>query len=155
LYNNFSDFKACVVERFNRTLLNRISKYFTHTKEWEYISVLPKLLKSYNSTTHRMIGMSPKSVNKFNEMDVWLYANKDLYTIKKKKVSLKLYDKVRLCKKRGVFEKGYAPSYTTEIFEISEILDTIPTTFRIRDMKNEVLKGIFYEQELVRIKSLE
>jgi hypothetical protein len=32
LYHNFSEFKACVVERFNRTILNRISKYLTLTR---------------------------------------------------------------------------------------------------------------------------
>jgi hypothetical protein len=151
LYHNFSEFKACVVERFNRTILNRISKYFTHTGKKEYISVLPQLIHSYNTSKHRTIGCTPKDVNRYNEMDIWLYANRDLYTKQCKKPKLKQYDHVRFCKKREIFEKGYRPSYTDEIFEISEVIDSIPPTFKLSELSGTQLNGIFYEQELVHV----
>ena len=152
LYHNYSDFKACVVERFNRTILNRISKYFTLTGKKEYVSVLPKILQSYNSTIHRSTGTKPRAVTKYNEMDIWMYMNRDMWNVKSKRCKLKLNDRVRLCKKRGIFEKGYSPTHTTEIFEINEEIKSIPPTFKVRDLHGEVLRGIFYEKELVKVK---
>jgi len=151
LYHNFSPFKACVVERFNRTILNRISKYFTFTGKKEYISILPSILQSYNSSVHRSIGRKPCDVNKYNEMDTWLYMNREMCEAKYSKPRLKLYDRVRICKKRGIFQKGYAPSYSSKVFEIHEIVKSFPPTFRIRDLHGNELRGIFYEKELVKV----
>ena len=151
LYHNFSDYKACMIERFNRTLLTRLAKYFTYSGSFEYLSVLPKLVESYNSSTHRSIGVSPNRVNKRNQLDVWLYAYKDLYTKQCPKTKLRLHDFVRLTIKKRAFEKGYSCTYTEEVFVITEVIDSIPVTFRIRDMTGEIIQGLFYEQELVKV----
>jgi hypothetical protein len=46
------DVKPALVERFNRTLKDRMYKYFTskNTKKW--IDILPKLIRNYNNTVH-------------------------------------------------------------------------------------------------------
>ena len=151
LYCNYSDFKACVVERFNRTLLTRLSKYFTASGRFEYINILPDIVDSYNNSVHRSINREPSKVTRHNETDVWLHLYRDLYTKKLKKARLALYDRVRLCKTKRTFEKGYATTFTDEIFEVCEILNTIPVTYKVRDIKQEVLSGIFYEQELLKV----
>jgi hypothetical protein len=151
LYHNFSDFKACVVERFNRSILMRIARYFTFSGGYRYIDVLPAIVESYNNSVHRSIGVKPCDVNSHNEMDVWLRSNSSLYTKTYQKSKFKLNDRVRFAKKRETFEKGYAPSYTEEIFEIAEILNTVPVTFRIRELNGEILSGIFYNQELIKV----
>jgi hypothetical protein len=151
-YHNYSDLKACVVERFNRTIMTRLSKYFTFKQSTKYLEVLPEIVESYNASVHRSIGISPKDVSIENEMEVWEKSNKDLYTKTFRKPKLKLHDKVRLCKNRGAFVKGFAPSYTSEIFEISEVMNnSVPVTFRVRDVNNETISGIFYEQELGKV----
>lgn len=86
-------------------------------------------------------------------MDIWLYANKDLINRTYKKTKLKVNDVVRLSKLKGIFQKGYNQTFTKELFCISEILKTHPATFKIRDMHNEILQGIFYEKELLKIPS--
>jgi hypothetical protein len=151
LYSNHSDLKACIVERWNRTLLTRISKYFTATGQFDYISVLDAIVRSYNRSFHRSIGTEPINVNRNNESDVWLHLYKDLFTRPCKKPKLKLYDQVRLCKRKQLFQKGYSTTYTNEVFQISEVLDTIPITFKVKDKNGETLGGIFYEQELIKI----
>ena len=77
--NHFStagDTKASIVERFNRTL---------------YINVLPDLVKGYNASFHRSIGMAPKKVTIQNEHKVWnrLYAHRFQSKKTQKKNSLK------------------------------------------------------------------
>jgi len=61
------DIKASVVERFNRMLKIKMSRYFTYKNLPRYIDVLPRLVASYNASYHRSIGMSPNDVNASNE----------------------------------------------------------------------------------------
>ena len=60
----------------------------------------------------------------------------------------KVGDKVRITKKKSIFEKGYTPRWTEEIFTVTELRYTDPPTYKITDMNGEELKGSFYEQEL-------
>ena len=58
------DTKAAIVERFIRTLKNKLWRYFTY-----YVDVLPELLHSYN---HTSIKRTPASANAENQEEVWL-----------------------------------------------------------------------------------
>ena len=78
-FTTWSDQKAAVVERFNRTLKNRIWQYFTASRTKYYFEILPALVNSYNHSLHRSIGMAPEEASeKKNEQIVWsrLYINK-------------------------------------------------------------------------------
>ena len=63
--------KASIVERFNRTLKTRMWHYFTKFQTWRYIDVLPDLVRTYNDTRHRNIGMAPSQVNAKYQENVW------------------------------------------------------------------------------------
>ena len=63
--------KASIVERFNRMLKMRMWRYFTKHQTWRYIDVLQDLVRSYNNTPHRSIGMTPLRVNAKNQEKVW------------------------------------------------------------------------------------
>ena len=51
-------------------------------------------------------------------------------------------------KKTGIFDKGYTPYWTEEIFTVSEVRYTDPITYKLKDLNGEEIKGSFYEQEL-------
>lgn len=146
-----SETKASVIERFNRTLKNKMYRYFTFKNTWKYIDVLPDLLKSYNSSYHRSIKMKPKDVNKKNESKVWhtLYGNSISRSIAR--FLFKVGDKVRISKVKKTFEKGYTPNWSREIFIISEQIPRQPPVYRLQDQQDEVLQGVFYEQELQKV----
>ena len=58
------------------------------------------------------------------------------------KPKFKIGDKVRISKyKRKIFDKGYTPNWTEEIFIVNEIKYTNPITYKIKDMNNEEIKG--------------
>jgi len=57
-------------------------------------------------------------------------------------------DKVRILKKKGLFEKGFPSNWTEEVFIVSKIQRTNPVTYKITDYNGEEIQGIFYEQEL-------
>ena len=53
-------------------------------------------------------------------------------------------DKVRISKyKRKVFDKGYTPNWTEEIFLVDKIQSTNPITYRLKDLNNEKYKAAF------------
>jgi len=43
-----SDLKCILIERFNRTLMTRIARYMTHTRQNKYIHVLKDIVGNYN-----------------------------------------------------------------------------------------------------------
>lgn len=149
-FTTHSEPKAQVCERFNRTLKTKMWKYFTFKNTLRYIDVLPSLLKSYNHTKHRSIGVQPVQVTKSNEDQVWqrLYGS-----IVKKAVRFKfqINDTVRISKVKQTFEKGYLPNWTEEIFTIAERVPRQPPVYRLKDYSGETLEGVFYEPELQKV----
>ena len=124
-------------------------KYFSANSTRKHIDSLDKLLDQYNSTIHSSIGMTPKEASKKrNEAKVWHNLYGDFRAVKHKAQKFKVGDQVRITKKKGIFEKGYTPRWTEEVFTISEIRYTDPITYKIVDCNNEEIKGTFYEPEL-------
>jgi len=57
-------------------------------------------------------------------------------------------DNVRITKKTSIFEKGYTPRWTEEVFTVSEVRYTDPITYKLKDFNGEEITGSFDEQEL-------
>ena len=57
-------------------------------------------------------------------------------------------DHVRISKYENVFEKGYTPNRSEEVFVIKKIKNTVPWTYTINDFNDEEIIGTFYEKEL-------
>lgn len=149
-FTSFNETKASVVERFNRTLKTKMWKYFTAKNTYNYVSVLQKLLSSYNNTYHSSIKISPIDVNKENESDVWftLYGNLSPPS----KCSYQVGDIVRISKHKLTFEKGYTSNWSEELFKITECVKRSPAVYRITDLLGESIEGSFYPQEIQKVK---
>ncbi|KAL9980981.1 hypothetical protein ACROYT_G009630 [Oculina patagonica] len=145
--------KAVVIERFNRTLKNKMYKQFTIQGNTQYLEMLPKIVKEYNNTKHSSIKMTPiEASNKKNEGTVYFNLYGDMKT-SKQKPKFKIGDKIRISKyKRIVFDKGYTPNWSEEMFVITKIQHTNPITYKLKDLNNEDIQGSFYEPELLKAK---
>ena len=64
------DLKASFVERFNRTLKERMFRYFCTHQTRRYLNVLDDLIESYNNAHHQSIEMALSQVNAKNEQTV-------------------------------------------------------------------------------------
>ena len=147
IYSTENEEKASVVERWNRTMKEKMFKYFSANNTRKYIDVLDEMVKNYNETVHSSIKMTPIEASKEkNENKTWL----NLYSIPKegKEPKYSVGNKVRITKKKTTFEKGYTPRWTEEVFTIDEVLRTDPPTYKIRDYNDERIQGSFYEPEL-------
>ncbi|GFX95812.1 putative uncharacterized transposon-derived protein F54H12.3 [Trichonephila clavipes] len=93
--------KASIVERFHRTLMSKMTKYFAEYNTQKYINVIEKLISSYNHTWHRSIKMEPFNVNIDNQGQVWQNLYGDISETKVKRPVFKINDKVRISKWKG------------------------------------------------------
>jgi len=59
-------------------------------------------------------------------------------------------NRVRIYRYKTHFEKGFTHKYTEEVFKISKILQTAPTTYELEDLKGEPILGKFYFNELIK-----
>ena len=150
IYSTFSENKSAVIERFNRTLKTDMWKRFTAENTRNWIEMLPELLSNYNTRKHSTIKMPPtKASLKENEVVVLDRLCKgDSGSLNLKKPKFKVGDTVRISRVKGLFEKGYLPNWSEQIYKISEVRLTSPVTYIIKDLKGDVIKGSFYEQEL-------
>ena len=100
--------------------------------------ILQKLVKSYNHSRHRSIGMRPVDVNKKNENVAWqnLYGNESSKPVRFK---FNIGDKVRTSKTRRTFKKGYVPNWTEEVFTVSKRVPRRPPVYKIANYDGEEL----------------
>jgi len=64
--------KCAVVERVNRTMRNKLSRYFTYKTTYKhYLDVLPKFVKGYNATVNSTTGMAPADESDSDVLTIW------------------------------------------------------------------------------------
>ena len=150
LYSTENEEKSSVCERWNRTIKTKMWKQFTIQGNTQYLDMLPKILNQYN-TRHSSIKMTPvEASKKKNEGLVYFNLYGDMET-SKQKPKFKIGDKVRISKyKRNVFDKGYTPNWTEQLFTIDKIQYTNPITYKLKDLRGEDIQGSFYEPKLLK-----
>ena len=141
LYSTENEEKSSVVERWIRTMKEKMWKYFSANSTNSFINVLPDLVREYNNTRHSSIKMAPvKASKKENKLRVWRNLYPDHLEIHDIKPKFFVGDKVRISKKKKTFQKGYTTRWTEEL--------TSPVTYKIADLNGEEVTGTFYEPEL-------
>ena len=153
IYHTNSHLKAVIVERFNRSLRELMMKEFVKNNNSVWYNILPKLIKIYNNRYHSTIKMKPTEVNKSNEK----YIKENIYTYDKtsKNPKFKINDLVRISlKRRDLFDKPSGNiKWSEELFKIHSINKSNVITYKIKDLNDEIIKGIFYERELQKTKN--
>lgn len=153
-YSTYSVKKASIVERFIRTLKNKLYKEFHLKGNYKWIDgTLENKVFEYNHTFHNTVKQTPVSINQGNkEIVLQRYINKakSMKNIKNRK--LQIGDFVRISKYKGCFEKGFTPNWSTELFKIRKVQNTNPITYLLEDSRRRPILGAFYSQELQKTK---
>jgi hypothetical protein len=55
---------------------------------------------------------------------------------------------VRISRIKGMFEKGYHPNWSAEVYKVRSRLQTRPVMYELSDYYGEPIDGAFYESEL-------
>ena len=148
LYHSYSEHKASIVERVQRTLRGRLGRLFTQQNTKNWINHIDDVVNSYNNNYHRSIKMKPADVKKEHTAVIFkrLYPPEDDIPPK-----FKVGDKVRIIAKKKMFQKEYESGWTEEIFCIKAIKYTSPVTYLLEDLSKEDVLGGFYTEELQHV----
>ena len=150
--------KASFAERAIRVLKHKIYRYIDHKSNYHFIDILPQIVKAYNSGYNRIIETSPDKVTRENDHLIWerTYLNTYINKLDKhKRYKFKVGDYCRISHERKPFFKSYKETYSEELFIIRKRLKTEPTTYLLKDLKDENLEGCFYDKELQKVINVE
>lgn len=145
-YNTYTSKKASVVERFNRTLKEKMWRYFTANNTIVWHDILQDLVDAYNNSKHRTIGMKPVDVSDSNKIKVLKRLAVSKTSVQEP--NFKVGDIVRISKTKKMFDKSYIGNWTEELFKIIKIKNTTPIVYSLVDMADEAILGTFYGYEL-------
>ena len=152
------EMKSVIVERFIRTLRMMISNvlYGLYGKvEARYTNILDKIIEKYNDSIHVSLNQNkPKDIyyGKVKISRIFKYKKYfEFQPFYKKGMILKEGQKVRVSQLKSRFEKESTFKWSKEIFKIKRVRLTDPVTYIISDMNNDVLSGVFYREELLKI----
>lgn len=161
--------KAFLAEAGVREIKSRLVKWMIENKTEQWCKILNQVVSNYNNCPNkRLNNLSPNQAQKLSNFKLWniLYEKEKIprkmqRKLKKKPNFVEKYrgfsvgDQVRISKIKGLFQK-YSPNFSQELFEIcsKQIKSGIPI-FRLRDSNMSILTGIFYSNELSKVKDAE
>ena len=93
-----------------------------------------------------MTKLTPKCVKKSDE--TFLVSLENCDPIGKEKFNNG--ERVRIRRKKDLFQRGYRIQFTEEVFRKEAAEQLNPPTYSLRDFNNQLVRGKFYESELVR-----
>ena len=140
-YSTYNEEKSVTAERFIGTLKNKIYKYMASISKNVYIDKLDDIANKHNNTYHSTIKLIPVDV----KSNIYIGSCKK---INDKDPKFKIDDIVRISKYKNIFEKGYNPNWSEEVFMVKTVKNTVPWTYVISDLIGEEIIGTFYEKEL-------
>ena len=146
MYSTYNESKSVVAERFIRTLKNKLHKHMTATGKNVYHDVLDDVVNKYNNTKHSTIKMKLIHVRDDNNKRVYIDEHNE------KDSRFKVGDRVRISKFKNIFAKVYTPNWSSEIFIVYKINDTVPYTYNLKYLNDEEIIGSFYDKELQKTK---
>jgi transposase InsO family protein len=157
MLHTFSEVKAGIVERCNRSLQNLIYRSMTDRQSRRFVDVLPELVSSYNGRPHRSIdGLSPAEGEMDRNKVRVVSALRAHYAkaITPRVAKFKVGDLVRIKANHGhTFARGYDETFTSEIFVVSGINTRMGVLMYhvVSDDTGEVVEGGLYSNELALV----
>ena len=125
LYSRNSSYGAVFAERFNRTIRDLLKRPVFERGDGNWIDVLPKITKQYNTRIHSSTKLTPTQAS-LKKNEGYVYINL-LDKRKKIKPKFQINDLVRVADLKRTFSKGDTTNWTYKLYKITEIInDTIP-----------------------------
>jgi len=140
-----------IIERFNRTLRERINQYLLAYKTKTYIDKLDQIVNNYNNTHHSTLpnDIKPNEINQLDEAIIHTnIADQNKEHINQLHNELKIGDKVRVLKKKDMFHKGGKYNYSKSPYIIQSYDGN---GFIVKNMNNNNKSKKVYAYELKKI----
>ena len=148
MYSIHSEGKSVVIERFFRTLKNKIYKYMISVSKIVYIDKLDDIFNKYNDTYHSTIKMKPADV----KSNTYVKSGKEMNN---KDSKFKIGHIVTISKYKNAFAKDYVPNRSEKVFVIRKVQNIVLWTYVFRDLNGDKTVRTFYEKELQNTNQIE
>ena len=113
--------KLGIINRFHRTIKEKILKYFTASDTVNWINVIGEIIYNYNHSVHRGIGIEPYKVNNFLESELIAEKRQATDNIKSKIPIIKIGDKCRIKNISELFDDKMTTRFSNDIYEITKV----------------------------------
>jgi len=156
-YTLQGDNRAAIVERFQRTLKERLYRMMTFRKSYKYTDILPLAIQSYNRSKHRTLrGYRPVEVIKDSKIEQQVYENQFVTTkheiTRGPKDDISIGDTVQISVGKNLYSKGYTGYWREELFTVDQIKQGVPNKIYIlKDRNGEILQGGFYREQIQKV----
>ncbi|KAL3091471.1 hypothetical protein niasHS_004876 [Heterodera schachtii] len=133
-------FHAGMAERANRSIKERVYRYFTERNTYKWIDLVQDIVRAINHSPNSTIGMCPADVNFKNAEALRQKLHNAAENVVRRQPRYRVGDRVRIEKYKHVFQKGYLPRFTNELFTVAEVhTERSPVVYRLRDDHNEII----------------
>jgi len=113
--------KLGIINRFHRTLKEKILKYFIASGTTRWIDVIDKIIKNYNNTENRTIGCTPtEASNHFIQSIIINNAQQKTEEMENKSIKYNIGDKCRIKEQSKLFDK-MKRKYSSDIYTIIKV----------------------------------
>ena len=146
IYSTTSETNAAFAERTIRSLKNILYRYMEDI-EHKFNHELTQFVTTLNSRRNCSIDFIPKNAKNCDILSI-LYS-KPVWEFRKPKN--KIGDKVGISKYDSRFRRGFKPQFTQEVFEVVAFSSWKPPTYWIKDEQDEIIRGKFYQKELIKV----
>ena len=146
IYSTMSETRAAFAERTIRSLKNILYRY-VENNGYNYVHKLNQVVTTLNSRRNCSVDSIPKNVKISDFLSILF--SKPLREFRKPQ--FKNGDRFRISKYDLPFRKGYKPQFTQEVFEIVGTSSRKPPTYTIKNEQGEIIRGKFYQKELVKV----
>jgi hypothetical protein len=119
-YMKADSHKLGIINRFHRTLKNKMLKYFIAENTVKWIDGIEDIIDNYNNTYHRGIRIAPNDADAFIEADIVAEAKQKTMKLKANEIVYNIGDKIRVLSTKDVFEKA-STTYSPEVFTIEKV----------------------------------
>ena len=125
--------KCSIIETAQRTIRDRLYKYFTYKNTHRYIDVLPKFVEAYNDTVHSATGMASSKVTD-SDLAIWRKINKNIH-VRSIWANFRVGQHVHISKEKMKFTKGAEHIFSQEIFRINKVIKWTPRpVYKLEDL---------------------
>lgn len=148
--------KANYVERVQRTIQDRLYRFFYQNQTHNFVDNIQAIVKSYNNTVHSTTKVKPVDVDENNFYEIYQRVYLPILNKRageKKVYSFEVGDLVQLLLTRGKFTRSYDVVYTEELFRVTGVIKSSPPRYKLQDLLGTEIKGSFYEYQLLKFRT--
>jgi hypothetical protein len=132
--------KLGIVNRFHRTLKDKLLKYMTSQDTVRWIDVIDKIVWNYNHTVNRGIGMEPYKANSFIQTEIIAEKKAQTEKIHAREPQYEINNKCRILNKTALFDDKMTSQYSNKIYTITKVnKNSVILNDTIKKKKSEIL----------------